>query len=407
MHWSRTKIARALTLALATSCATFAFGCTAASPDDTESSESAQTQQRWKVLNVDYQVQQTGFWCGPAASRIAISARRGAPPQGQLAWDLGTTARGTDHIGLITGVLNRYLGPGTYESRVLPNYPNQWEKDRLWRDIVSSVDNGFAVVANIVAPPNNHPPGYPNHTIFHYFSVIGYNPDTWQVFIADSAYFSGMSFYWLSFDQLASLIPPKGYSTWTQKGTRCNGGNGFTHGAIEAKFLSLGGCNSFLGAPLTNEEVAPDNIGRYGVFFNGSIYWTQATGAHETHGFIRDEFKNTGWEAGPLGYPKTDELVTPDGVGRYNEFQNGSIYWTEKTGAHPIYGEIYAKWASLDYEKGKLGYPTSTEYGVPGGRQSDFEHGWITWDSAKKAAVVTYADEEEAEDEQPKKDGGK
>lgn len=32
------------------------------------------------------------------------------------------------------------------------------------------------------------------------------------VHIADSASFSGNQLYWLTFDQLASLIPPKGYS---------------------------------------------------------------------------------------------------------------------------------------------------------------------------------------------------
>ena len=38
------------------------------------------------------------------------------------------------------------------------------------------IDNGFPLVANIVAPPTNHPPGYPSdRTIYHYFTVIGYN----------------------------------------------------------------------------------------------------------------------------------------------------------------------------------------------------------------------------------------
>src|SRR5690242_19032231 len=36
----------------------------------------------WKVLDHDYQAQQTGYWCGPASTRIALSTR-GAPPSQQ------------------------------------------------------------------------------------------------------------------------------------------------------------------------------------------------------------------------------------------------------------------------------------------------------------------------------------
>ena len=47
--------------------------------------------------------------------------------------------------------------------------------------------------------------------MLHYFSVMGYDdaPDR-AVWIADSGFrpFG----YWMSFDQLASLIPPKGYA---------------------------------------------------------------------------------------------------------------------------------------------------------------------------------------------------
>jgi hypothetical protein len=78
-----------------------------------------------------------------------------------------------------------------------------------------SGDNNYPVVANIVAPSNNHPPGYPNETIYHYFAVTGYNPSTRQVYIADSANFGGNQQYWLTFDQLATMIPPKGYASYS------------------------------------------------------------------------------------------------------------------------------------------------------------------------------------------------
>ncbi|SDY40765.1 Peptidase_C39 like family protein [Amycolatopsis xylanica] len=163
-------------------------------------------------LNIQYQVQETGYWCGPAATRIALSARTGdLPSQQQLANELPTTTNGTDWIGQVTRVLSGRVG--WYETKEMPNDPpTQAQRDLLWRDIVLDINNGYAIVANIVAPPNNHPPGYPNETIYHYFTVIGYDSSNWSVKIADPANFGGNQLYWLSFDQLASLIPPKGYS---------------------------------------------------------------------------------------------------------------------------------------------------------------------------------------------------
>jgi len=165
------------------------------------------------VLNIEYQVQQTGYWCGPAATRVALSAWGVPPSQQALAQELGTTTNGTDWIGQITEVLNEHLGAGTYATTEMPNDPpTPAERERLWNDIVRSIHGGYPVVANIVAPPSNHPPGYPNSTIFHYFAVAGYDSSARKVYIADSASFGGNQLYWLPFDQLATLIPPKGYS---------------------------------------------------------------------------------------------------------------------------------------------------------------------------------------------------
>lgn len=101
-----------------------------------------------------------------------------------------------------------------YATKEMPNDPpTQAQKDQLWNDIVTDINDAYAIVANIVAPPGNQPPGYPSdQTIYHYFTIIGYNSENMTVHIADSASFSGNQLYWLTFDQLASLIPPKGYS---------------------------------------------------------------------------------------------------------------------------------------------------------------------------------------------------
>jgi hypothetical protein len=159
--------------------------------------------------------------------------------------------------------------------------------------------------------------------------------------------------------------------------------------AIDAKYQALGGASSVLGAPTTAEQGTPDGIGRYRVYDQGSIYWTAQTGAFEVHGQIRDEWKAVGWEAGILGYPITDETGTPDGVGRYNVFQQGSIYWTPDTGAHEVHGRIRDAWKDAGWEAGELGYPISDEYAVTGGRRSDFQHGSITWNSSTDQTSIT------------------
>lgn len=207
--WKR-AIAVPLT-ALAVAATTAMTGAAAvAAPTPTPAAAPAQVRGEHR-LNIDYQVQQTGYWCGPAATRIALSARGIYRTQSQLAAQLGTHTGGTDWIGQITRVLSGYVG--WYETKEMPNDPpTQAQRDLLWRDIVLNINNNYPIVANIVAPANNHPPGYPNYTIYHYFTVIGYNDANMTVLIADPANFGGNQIYWLTFHQLATLIPPKGYS---------------------------------------------------------------------------------------------------------------------------------------------------------------------------------------------------
>ncbi len=152
------------------------------------------------------------------------------------------------------------------------------------------------------------------------------------------------------------------------------------HGLIREKWAELGWELGFLGYPVTDELPTPDGVGRYNHFQGGSIYWSPNTGAHEVHGLIRDKWAEIGWELSFYGYPLTDELVTPNGVGRYNHFQGGSIYWSPNTGAHLVYGLIRDKWAELGWENGALGFPMTDE--LPsgnGGRFNEFQGGWVHW----------------------------
>lgn len=88
-----------------------------------------------------------------------------------------------------------------------------------------------------------------------------------------------------------------------------------------------------------------------------------SAGAYEVHGTIRQKYLALGAEASILGYPQTDETGTPDGIGRFNHFQGGSIYWTPATSAHEVHGLIRDRWASLGWERNpQLGYPITDEF---------------------------------------------
>jgi thermolysin len=163
------------------------------------------------------------------------------------------------------------------------------------------------------------------------------------------------------------------------------------YGAIRVKWDALGAEAGFLGMPTTDELSTACGGGRFNHFQGGSIYWTPATGAHEVHGAIRSKWASLGWECSFLGFPLTDETTTPDGIGRFNHFQGGSIYWTPATGAHEVHGAIRDRWASLGWERSRLGYPTSDELVWAGtGRVSRFQGGSIYW-SPIFGTIVVYS----------------
>lgn len=177
-----------------------------------------------------------------------------------------------------------------------------------------------------------------------------------------------------------------------QKGSIFVSPSGDVHavdGIICEKWASLDWERGALGYPTTDTDFLPDKIGRHCHFQHGCIYWSPETGAHEVHGLIREKWEALGWEQSFLGYPTRDEKGSPDGIGRISNFQHGSIYWTPETGAHAVHSTIYKKWGSLNWERGFLGYPIADDKESPDGigRISTFQHGRIYW-TAKTGAYT-------------------
>ncbi|NLA57132.1 MAG: hypothetical protein GX859_12735 [Corynebacterium humireducens] len=177
------------------------------------------------------------------------------------------------------------------------------------------------------------------------------------------------------------------------RGTDC-----ITVGAIAAATQS-----GVIGSCVTNEYPVEDGMRQD--FRNGVAYWSPDTGAHALFGAINARYHHIGGPASWLGFPTTGERVTPDGVGRYVHFENGSIYWTPSTGAREIPKALFNSWAATGYERGDLGYPTGAPQNVKGGQVQQFQRGviattpdgrthWVRGAIAEKYASLKTAESE-------------
>ena len=165
--------------------------------------------------------------------------------------------------------------------------------------------------------------------------------------------------------------------------------------------------------PISKEQGAP-LVSRRGTqgyempFEKGSIFWTEASGAHPVWWEIYDCFKRLDGVNGRLGFPVTDELVIPEnpdfktkGVCQRFEFEwdyppdiieraNGTaygamVYWCAPDHCHPVWGGIGEGYERNGGVSGYLGFPTSDEMvaapspaGTTGWYQK-FQGGTIYW----------------------------
>jgi uncharacterized protein with LGFP repeats len=63
------------------------------------------------------------------------------------------------------------------------------------------------------------------------------------------------------------------------------------------------------------------------------------------------------------------------------------VYWSPESGAQPVTGAIYDAWASLGYERGALGLPTSGEIQEPQWIVQNFAHGTLNFDREKSTVT--------------------
>ncbi|MBF6466520.1 esterase [Nocardia beijingensis] len=95
-------------------------------------------------------------------------------------------------------------------------------------------------------------------------------------------------------------------------------------------------------------------------------------------GDIYEKYMQLGGPTGTLGLPLEAEEKGPDD-GEYQDFAGGTIYEPKDGEPHVVWGEIRKAWEDNGGAQGPLGYPVSDEKDIPGGKQSDFSGGTITW----------------------------
>jgi uncharacterized protein with LGFP repeats len=96
-------------------------------------------------------------------------------------------------------------------------------------------------------------------------------------------------------------------------------------------------------------------------------------------GAIYDHWQAIGGMNSVLGAPTAPE-ESGLGAARYATFVKGAMYWSPETGAQPVTGAIYDAWASLSYERGPLGLPTSAEIQEPLQITQNFQHGTLNFE---------------------------
>ncbi|EOA63865.1 hypothetical protein J433_11997, partial [Corynebacterium glutamicum MT] len=163
-------------------------------------------------------------------------------------------------------------------------------------------------------------------------------------------------------------------------------------GEIRKLYDSIGGPTSFLTFPKSNELTNPDGIGKRTEFLNGFIYWHPSTGAHTVSIPATVVWAEHGWEQGIFGYPITSDVALGDQWFKQS-YQGGHIITRNSVPAVQagIYGQIYEKWVELGSQNSALGFPISSEFvasdGV--GRYNIFERGVMYWHPEYGAHAVT------------------
>ena len=166
-----------------------------------------------KAVHYSFQLPANGWYCGPSATRVALSAQGKTFTQDQVAQMLGTTVDGTPSANDVTRVLNAQLGAGKYHTVEIPGATaSPAQINQLKADVVTALSQGKPVVANIAGTVTDDNGDVHSYEGGHYLPIVGYSHNGDTVKIADSADTVGSPYYDISTDKVANWIATRGYA---------------------------------------------------------------------------------------------------------------------------------------------------------------------------------------------------
>jgi len=145
---------------------------------------------------------------------------------------------------------------------------------------------------------------------------------------------------------------------------------------LQRRYAELGSQGSPLGASKDRER--DGYRGRWQEFQHGRMYHSERTGSRYVLGVLAHHYQQLGESRSELGLPVGDTHDNVEG-GRHNVFQHGALYASAHTGVRAVMRPILDKWDELDRDRGEYGLPiTDTrDVSADGLRYNDFEHGAI------------------------------
>ncbi|MFC9755362.1 C39 family peptidase [Streptomyces sp. NPDC056921] len=204
----RVRLAAAAIAALATAGVLVPAGTAAARPPE---NDSAKTLSAYK-----FETQSKYYYCGPAATRLALTQLGKTFSQTTLAGDLKVEQNGkqTDNIGLVTKTLNSRGRTSWYENKWIPgNTATSAQVKRLKADIRLDISKGYVIVANVYGTASDTKGTKHAYNQGHYLTVVGYTNDGDTAVIEDIAIGSSKAHrYSMTTQKLATWIASRGYS---------------------------------------------------------------------------------------------------------------------------------------------------------------------------------------------------
>jgi L,D-peptidoglycan transpeptidase YkuD (ErfK/YbiS/YcfS/YnhG family) len=151
-------------------------------------------------------------------------------------------------------------------------------------------------------------------------------------------------------------------------------------GAINATYESLGGLKGYLGYPIGIETCGLAGGACTQRFQRGTVYFAPGAGTFPVWGAINARYLALGGSRGYLGYPTGQERCGLRGGGCSQAFQRGRIYYAAGAGTQAVWGGLGQFYTARKAQDGALGYPVTAEACNRSGYCSQsFQYGRLEW----------------------------